>query len=60
MANQKFRFSRRMFKNNTHRRLALKRAHRKVNLRRQAFQNREIYLSMDGMTDSVESNVVVD
>lgn len=33
----------RRFKSNNHRRLALKRAHRKINLRRQFFHNREFF-----------------
>ena len=43
MPAKKVRLAQRRLKNNTQRRLALKRAHRKINMRRQSFQNREIY-----------------
>ena len=42
--NKNFRFRPRKFKSNTRRRLLLKRMHRKVNMRRQSFQNRELFV----------------
>ncbi len=43
--NKNFRFRPRKFKSNTRRRLLLKRMHRKVNMRRQSFQNRELFVA---------------
>ena len=43
--NKNFRFRPRKFKSNTRRRLLLKRMHRKVNMRRQSFQNRELFIA---------------
>lgn len=43
--NKNFRFRPRKFKSNTRRRLLLKRMHRKVNMRRQSFRNRELFVA---------------